>query len=323
MIIIIKAKNIKRCAVIHPPEYGGIYILWLLLVFLLGYFLKSPTLAAESVRSALHVCAVGLIPSLFPFIVLVNMMRISGMAEWISSTLGRPISWLFGIDEQCSYAVILGSLGGFPIGAICTNELYMSGVIDKSSAERLLTFTNNASPAFCIGAIGISLFSDAALGIKLYFCQLISAVIIGIVQRRNCKSTQHTKKRTVSSTHLSDILTHSVTAGGETVFKICAFAIFFAVVGDALCIVSNRFFGDTVSAISAVLCELTLAARKCSELGGKAGYLMCAFAVGWSGISVHMQTASVLSKSGISMRRYLICKFFQGVLCCIMMFVLI
>ncbi|MBQ2765828.1 MAG: hypothetical protein IJF48_02455, partial [Clostridia bacterium] len=227
------------------------------------------------------------------------------------------------IDEQCSYAVILGSLGGFPIGAICTNELYMSGVIDKSSAERLLTFTNNASPAFCIGAIGISLFSDAALGVKLYFCQLISAVIIGIVQRRSCNSTQRIKKCTVSSTHISDILTHSVTAGGETVFKICTFAIFFAVVGDALCIVSNRFFGDTTSAISAVLCELTLAARKCSELGGKAGYLMCAFAVGWSGISVHMQSASVLSKSRISMRRYLICKLCQGALCCIMMFALV
>ncbi len=323
MIIIIKAKNIRCRAVIQSPTYGGIYILWLLLIFLLGYFLKSPALAAESVKSALHVCAMGLIPSLFPFIVLVNMMRTSGMSEWVSGTFGRPIAWLFGIDEQCAYAVILGSLGGFPIGAICASELYMSGAIDKPSAERLLSFTNNASPAFCIGAIGISLFSDAALGVKLYFCQLASAVIIGIVQRQSYKPTQRIKKRSVSSLQISDILTRSVTAGGETVFKICIFAIFFAVIGDALCVVSNRFFGESAATVSAAICELTLAARRCSELGGKAGYLLCAFAVGWSGISVHMQSASVLSKSGISMHRYFTCKFCQGILCCIMMFVLI
>lgn len=323
MIIIIKSKNIRCRAVIQPPEYGVMYILWLLLLFLLGYFLKSPTLAADSVKSALHVCAMGLIPSLFPFIVLVNMMRTSGMSEWVSSTLGKPIAWLFGIDEQCAYAVVIGALGGFPIGAICTRELYMSGTIDKSSAERLLSFTNNASPAFCIGAIGISLFSDAALGVKLYFCQLACAVIIGIVQRRSYKPTQHIKKRIVSSPQISDILTRSVTAGGETVFKICSFAIFFAVVGDALCIVSNRFFGESAAAVSAAICELTLAARRCSELDGKAGYLLCAFAVGWSGISVHMQSASVLSKSGISMRRYFACKFCQGVLCSLMMLLLI
>lgn len=95
---------------------------------------------------------------------------------------------------------------------------------------------------------------------------------------------------------------------------VCAFAVFFAVVGDALCITLRHYFGDVVSALAAAVCELTLGARGCAELGGNMSRTLCAFALGWSGISVHMQISSILADTKISMRRYYLCKLLQGIL---------
>ncbi len=262
----------------------------------------------------------GLIPSLFPFIVLVGMMTASGLSEKISLIIGKPLAFVFGLPSDCAYAILLGALGGFPIGAVCTRELYESEKIDKTTAERLITFTNNASPAFCIGAIGMTLFSDVGYGIKLYICQLTAAFLIGLLGRKKVPSRKnHTTDK--PSTNTADILTGAVEKAGITMLKICSFAVFFAVVGDALCIVAERFFWGAAAALSASFVELTLAARRCALLDSSAAQLLCAFAVGWSGISVHMQCAAMLSGSDISMKRYYFCKLFQGILCTLLMFI--
>ncbi len=322
MIIIVKSKNTPIYADAVKHLSPAVYILRLLLLFLTGYFLKSPSLAAESVKGALSVCAMGLIPSLFPFIVLVSMIISSGLSDKISDILGKPIAYIFGVDKDCACAIILGCLGGFPIGAVCTRELFASGKIEKSTAERLISFTNNASPAFCIGTLGLALFSDIGYGIRLYFCQLTAALIIGAVQRKPYKPSAHTPPER-STPPISDMLTAAVSEAGLTILKICSFAVFFAVVGDALAAVLSRFFGELAAALSTAFCELTLAGRRAAFLEVKTARLIVAFAVGWSGISVHMQCASVLSGSGIGMKRYYISKLCQGVICTLMMLVFV
>lgn len=292
---------------------GAILALWLLILFLLCYFLKSPSLAADSARTALEICAVGLIPSLFVFMVLVSLINASGLSSYISRLIGRPISFIFGIKEHAATAVFLGALGGFPIGALTARSLYERGELSGDDAARLITFTNNASPAFCIGTIGTVLFSDVGFGISLYFSQICAAIIIGIAQRRQRK-VQPTSIGVPQGKSVSDVVTEAISGAGITMLKICSFAVFFAVVGDALCKTVSHHFGTHAATVCAALCELTLAARSCSVLGSNAARLICAFAVGFSGVSVHMQVASVLSGTGISMTRYYVCKLLQGVL---------
>ncbi len=275
--------------------------------------MRSPDAARSSAKSALNVCAAGLIPSLFPFIVLVSLVNLSGLSGRIARFVGRPLGVMFGISPAAASAIILGTLGGFPTGAVCTRELYENGDITKSEAERLITFTNNASPAFCIGVVGASLFGDTAFGVRLYVCQITAALIIGIVQRkRACLAYQIS--RPFLGISVSDIINRAVSSSAATMLTICAFSVFFAVVGDALCITLYHCFGETVAALTGAIFELTLGARSCAALGDNVSYILCAFAVGWSGISVHMQISSILSGTKISMRRYYLCKLLQGIL---------
>lgn len=314
MIIITRAKK----EVLSPL---ALTFFCMLLLFLLFYFLKSPSLAAASVRAALGVCAGSLIPSLFPFTVLVLMLNGSGISARISGMIGRPISWIFGIGKNAASAIFLGALGGFPIGAVCARSLYERGELSREDAARLISFTNNASPAFCIGAIGVSFFGNAKFGVMLYFAQLSAAIIIGTAQRGH-RAVQSPHSLTAMNKSISDTVSTAIYEGGLTMLKLCSFAVFFAVVGDCTCTVISRYFGDTIAALCVSVTEVTFAARQCASIGGITAKIICAFAVGFSGFSVHMQTASVLSSSGIPMLRYYIAKAFQGMLCAGIMLVL-
>lgn len=230
--------------------------------------------------------------------------------------MGGPASRILGVRREAVSAVLLSALGGFPIGAVCTRQLYDEGTVTESEAGRLLMFTSTASPAFCIGVIGISLFDDAAFGVGLYLCQLAAAFLTAVLTKKKKSHVCGTvlAKRKVKS---ADLITDSISAGGMTMLKICSFTVFFAVVGDAVCLICDSCLGTSASAAVASLCELTLACRRCASLGAPTAGLICGFAVGYSGLSVHMQTASVMSGSGVSLRKYHIAKAVQGVFCAI------
>ncbi|MBE6611297.1 MAG: hypothetical protein E7632_02290 [Ruminococcaceae bacterium] len=288
-------------------------ILWLPAFFLLGYFLRAPSLAASSAASALRACAASLIPALFPFIVLVGILSGVGIPQALAKLVGKPIGRLFGMSPAAAYPILMGALGGFPIGAVCTRELYEQGQLSRDEAERLCTFTNNASPAFCIGGIGASLMGDASFGLQLYLCQLAAAFFVGILQRRRGKY-QPSAVLPCSPRPAAAIITDAITSGGITMLKICSFAVFFAVVGDAACLITEAALGERAAAVTAAIFELTLGARRCAELGGKSAKIICAAAVGWSGLSVQMQISSILSGSGIRMKRCYCCKLISAVL---------
>ncbi len=313
MIIIVGIKTNRQFAV---PSYGTVFV-WISCLCVLVYFFKAPELASASVKRALDICASGLIPSLFPFIVLVGIMNRSGLSIFISKLIGTPISKLWGIRKEAAYALFLGIVGGFPIGAVCVRELYESGEIEKEEAEGLLAAVNSASPAFCIGMLGINQLGSAKAGILLYLCQIAASLAVNHIGKTTPSHDVCTYRKPVS-TPLPDILTEAVSTGGLTMLKICSFAVFFSVIGDAVCLAAENAAGIYASAFFASLFELTLAGKKASLLSDAASLIICAFAVGWSGFSVHMQTASVLSGSGLGLKRYFIKKLLQGILCALL-----
>jgi len=280
----------------------------ILALFLLFYSLKAPVLVSGSAREALSVCAAGLIPSLFPVLVLTGILNGSGMPEAAAALIGKPIGKLFGLPPAAAYPILMGALGGLPIGAVTTRELYERGALSADEAERLCTFTNNVSPAYCIGGIGAAMYGDAALGVRLYFCQLTAAMLVGLLQRKPAAGTSSIPARKPQPP--SVLITGAVTSAAMTMLKICAFAVFFAVVGDALCLVLEARCGGFGCILASALTELTLAVRRCAASGGSMG--MLGFAAGYAGLSAHLQVSAILDGLEIRLTRYHVCKLVQG-----------
>ena len=102
--------------------------------------LCRPNDTAEAVRTALSLCAKTVIPSLFPFMVISELIASLGIARWAGKIFSKPFHALFGINGSGASALILGILCGFPIGAKCAVSLYGSGQLSKEQTERLLCF---------------------------------------------------------------------------------------------------------------------------------------------------------------------------------------
>ncbi len=298
------------------PSPGQV-IFFFMCGFSLILILKSPDSAIEYIGNGLVLCVRTVIPSLFPFMVISELIVTSGLGELFGKYLNRPIKRIFGISGASVCAVLLGAFCGFPIGARTTAALLDQGCISKKEASRLLTFCNNPSSAFLINAVGVSLYSNRTIGVVLYAITLFNAFLIGISQRF-LASEQEKDNAYEIKIYPGGItaFTSSVTHAAEGMLIVCAYVVFFSsLVGCFADIISALGFAPASVALLYGILELSGGVSAASALGlGISGVCLAAFVVGWSGLSVHFQVISVCSGRGLSFRGYFVAKLIQGLL---------
>ena len=140
----------------------NLYFLSLSIILMLSFVLLSSEVAL-SVKNALKICAFCVVPSLFIFFI------VSSFIVEISCSFNFKIKFL---------AFILSFICGFPIGVSLICNYYEKGMIDKKTANKMLMFTNNASPAFLINIVGIHTFKSAKIGYLIIFCQILTSLFV-------------------------------------------------------------------------------------------------------------------------------------------------
>ena len=153
----------KRTTVPSAGQVG----FWLMSTFCFILVLRNSDAAVEYMGRGLTLCAKTVIPSLFPFMVITELLVSSGAGEALGRLFSGIMRRIFGISGAGASALFLGSMCGFPVGARTAVSLYDKGVISKSECQHLLTFTCNPSSAFLITAVGVSLYDSRALGVTL------------------------------------------------------------------------------------------------------------------------------------------------------------
>ena len=285
------------------------------------YLTAFPSDSAGAVAGALHVCASTIIPSLFPFIVVNALLVDTGFAFFTARFIGRPVSVLFSVSRAGGAAFLLGALSGFPLGAECAARLYERGQCTKDDAERLIAFCNNTGPAFLVGGIGAGMWDRPEIGWLIYLSQLFSAVIVGIALRftRTGPIVPRERRKNAEDELSASVFTSAVSGASVSMLKICGFITAFSVLcamvrKTAMMLTGYPLRGRTAALLFGFL-EITAGAGAASKIGGNVGIALTAAAAGWSGLSVHMQTASVIAGKDLSMKRYIAGKAAQGILC--------
>lgn len=289
----------------------------LMCAFSMMLILRNSDAAIEYIGNGLKICVRTVIPSLFPFMVLSELIVSSGLGELAGRCLDRPLGWIFGISGVSATAVILGTLCGFPVGARTAVALYENSSIDKREVSRLLTFCNNPSSAFIISAVGASLYSNRKLGMALYAVTIANSVVIGVCQRffyPVSRSPDGHKLKIYPSG--IDAFTSSVTRSAQSMLSVCSYVVFFsAIIGCLSGLLDAIGTPPLVSAFLYGIVELSGGVSTSAALGtGIQGVCLTAFIVGWSGLSVHFQVFSVCSGRGLHLSGYLIAKLVQGIM---------
>lgn len=287
-------------------------VLCILLMPIMLFFSNS---IKQGAKLGLDLSLGTIIPTLFPFFILSDLWV--SYATGNSGIISNAYSRLFGVSGSTFPAYLLGSVCGFPLGIKTAVSLYESGFISKDELERLSGFANTPSAAFVISGIGAGLYKDIWIGLRLYFAVLFSSFFVGLLFRSKESNSTNTE---VISRQRFDLIKSIQSAGRSSLTVSCYIVFFSSVIGLLAEIIENPL----ILAITSSFLEITNASSLSADLGTSyqgVKYLITAFALGFSGMSVHMQAFALLPAE-ISKPRYILMKLIQGILCSIITFLL-
>ena len=240
-----------------------------------GLLLLRPQEAAQAVREGLALCAGTVIPSLFPFFVVVSLLLQLGLAETLQGLCGPFMGPLFRMRGVCALPLLAGLLGGYPAGARTAAELFQQGRLSRREAELLLGFCDNCGPAFLLGYVGAGVLGDARAGAYLYLIHVLSALLAGMVLCRLCPGRDPALpggRTAARGVPFPQALTAAGSGAVTATLNICAFVVLFRVLAALLVL-------EMVTGVSALS-------------PGRAGFVWAGAIVGWGGLSVHCQALS-------------------------------
>lgn len=289
-----------------------------------------PQECVAAARAGLELCGNVIIPSLFPFFVLSSLVVDLGLAGYIGKALEPVMGPLFRVNGACASALVLGFIGGYPVGAKTAITLYEQGQCSRTEAQRLLAFCNNSGPAFILGVVGAGVFSSSKVGLLLYLTHMLASCIVGILFRFYGGAGERGKKgrTTFQAKRFTTAFTQSVTGAMSSTLNICAFVLFFTVILRLLTLSGivpavaagvGRVLsplGVDAEWVKKLLTGLVEVSSGVSSLGGDGPLAprvsMAAFILGWAGLSVHCQVLSFLGDSGLSPGTYFLGKALHG-----------
>ena len=263
---------------------------WLLIFCALGYALllaARPQDAAGAVAEALDLCLARVIPSLFPFLAVTNLLLRLGMASWLQGLFAPVLRPLTGLPGVCAAPVLMGLLGGYPAGARAAAGLWEDGLITRREAELLLGFCNNCGCAFLYAYVGAGMLQSPRAGLWLIAVHALSALLAGVFL---CRLERDRGRAPLPCAlpaeppSLSAALSASVRGAAASMASICAFVVLFRTLADLLP-------GDLPPWALGVL---ELVSGTSALAPGAAGFVSAAVITAWGGLCVHCQTLSVI-----------------------------
>ncbi len=277
---------------------------------LFAAFLLCPAACADGVREGLSLSAAQALPALFPFFVISGLLVRCNTGR-LSSLLAGPLRRLYGLPPEAAPALLLGLIGGYPVGAATACALYTEGALSREAAERVGRFCNCASPGFCIGLVGLGVFGSARTGALLYSVHILSALLVGLCfDRRPLSAMPHgTENRT--QIPFAVAFCASVQQAASTALTVTAFLTIFSILLRLFSPVFSLLpYGSALNGIT----ELTNGLDELAvlPLPRMARLTLSSFLLGFGGLAVQFQVRALADAHKLPLRGLFTAKLLHG-----------
>ena len=278
---------------------------------LFAAFLLCPTACADGVREGLSLAAAQALPALFPFFVVSGLLVRCDTAR-LSPLLANPLARLYGLPPEAAPALVLGLIGGYPVGAATACALLSEGVLSREAAERVNRFCNCASPGFCVGVFG-----SAQAGAMLYGIHIVSALIVGLFFARTPLSALSQRIHNRNRTSFPSIFCASVQQAASTALTVTAFLTMFSILLRLLSPVFALLpYGNALDGMIELtngLDELTVL-----PLPRRARLTLASFLLGFGGLAVQFQVRALAEAHDLPVRGLFAAKLLHGTLAAVL-----
>lgn len=206
-----------------------------LLILFTGCIITHSELSLSYALIGLDLWYNRMVPALFPFMILSGIMIRMNLTASISRLLYPILKPLYHVSENGCYAMLVGFLCGFPMGAKTISDLLKRNMISAREAEYLLAFCNNIGPVYfasyvlpLLGRRLILPYITAMYGIPLLY---------GLLLRYTCYRDicyRHTSNLSVSEENyanheknLLDEIDASITSSIQSILNLGGYMILF------------------------------------------------------------------------------------------------
>ncbi len=343
----------------NRKSYFSVYITAAMAIFITLSLVMFPEHAFEAAVNGLNVWWNVVFPALLPFFICAEILMGLGVVHFMGVLLEPLMRPVFNVPGEGSFVMAMGLASGFPIGSILTTRLREQNMCTKLEGERLMSFTNTADPLFMFGAVAVGMFGNAALGATIAIAHYLSSLSTGLIMRfhgYNQEKPVSSKRsgsiilraltklyeaRKKDGRPLGQLMGDAILKSMNTLLLIGGFIILFSVlikimeVLGALSLLSAVLFkilapiGIEPGLIPSLIhgfFEVTLGSQQAGAAPAAVPLIQktmaAGFIIAWSGLSVHAQVASIISKTDMSIRPFFFARFIHGILAAIYTFLL-
>lgn len=264
--------------------------------------LITPKTIATGVKNGLLLWYNGLIPALFPYMIIGNIIVMSGAAVNIAFIF-RPIAKVLKISPNAAYCIFSGLLFGYPSCAVNSILMVKEGYLDENSANLCICAFNNISPAFIIGFVCIGIYNKTEYILPFlflfYISLLLSTIIIKLFLFKKLISIENDyKPKNINKS----ILPSAIMQGIKNITLLAGYVVIFSILTQYIVYIQHIQF---------ILPFLEIC-NGVSIVSNNIPILMAALSFG--GISGIFQTFGVDSNGIICKKKYIYSKAISGLI---------
>lgn len=328
-------------------QYSNLFF-FIIILILAFFMIINPDETVQAAAEGLKLWSLVVAPALLPFFIVAELSFCLGLVHLLGILLEDIMQPLFRLPGCSSMVIAMGFTSGFPVGALLSRKLYDQKMLTAEETERLVSFTNNSSPLFILGAVGIGMFGSREIGFVLAISHYLANLMVGLLWRFTSASPVKNKipgrnkwklawsslKDNLGKLDMGGVLSSSVKNSINNILAIGGFIIIFSVIArmftiwgfmDLIVQVLMPFLSllgvswQGAYGVGMGIFEMTIGARAValSDTPNLAGQLAAiSLILAFSGFSIIAQIMSIFAGTPIRMSFYVFSRLIQMCLSC-------
>lgn len=346
----------KNKKINNKHNYLGLYIMVIISLCMVISIIAYPKDSIESAKNGLYTWFNVVLPALLPFFIVSEILVGLGVVDFIGALLHPIMKPLFNVPGEGAFPLAMSITSGYPVGVKLVSRLRNEKKVTQTQAQRLVAFCSTSGPLFMIGVTSVGMFGNVSIGPLIAISHYLAAISVGFIFRFYKRKervivkkeknnyfkkaiNQLIKARQKDSRPIGILMGDAVRDGMNTMLIVGGFIILYSVIIRILevtnvidfissIICTKILFGTNKELINATLSGVIEMTNGCKNVADVQSVQLAtkiavvSLLIGWSGFSIHSQSMTMLSKTDINTKLYVLAKAFHGLFAFVYSFVL-
>ena len=203
-------------------------------IFVLCMLMLEKDLIYSSTNYGLNIWVNNLIPTLFPFFIISDILINYKVVDYIPRFFKNIFKKIFNITDNMFVIFILSMISGFPSNARNTRTMYDNGMIDINEANHIMIFSHFSNPLFILTTIGLFFFNYKKIGVILLITHYLSNIILGFLIRNKFIHYETKKNDNEIKNSFGKIFIDSIKKAVDNILLICGIVCIFMILSSII-----------------------------------------------------------------------------------------